>query len=682
VAVSPGARSVAAGTAGPPAAATAGAGSKLPVSKVELADVGLEASSLDRTTDPCVDFYQFACGGWIQNNPIPADRPRWSRTGEADERTKVAIQALLDDVARSHASDPQIKKLGDFYASCLDEVAIDRAGTSAIKPLLARTRGVADAASWLTAVIELHKLGIFVVWDHRAAPDLKSSATNITYLDAGGLTLPDRDYYLRPELKDKLAGLERHARRLFELLAPPPSPSSGLDAADVVAIELELARLTRTAVEQRDLAAAYNPTDLAGLAQKARSVDWRAYFRGLGVDPSPRIVLGTPGLFAALDKLRARFKPAQWASYFTFHLLEHFAFALPKPFGGEAFELQKLLSGVEQQRDRTKRCIDLTSDALGDLIGRDYVARYVPDAAKHGATQLVDAIAAAMQAEIAGLDWMSDATKQIASAKLAKLVRMIGYPDHWRSYDYSVRRDDFAGNALRSAAFETHRRLARAGRPVDRGEWRVPAYEVDAYYDPAVNTTALPAGMLQAPFFGQDRTPVVNLGAIGLVIGHELTHGFDDQGAQFDPDGNLRRWWQDDDLAKFTAKGRCVAEQYATFEALPGRYLQGELTLGENIADLGGVKMAFQAYRALRKDAVKTYVADGFTEDQQFFLAAGQAWCGRERPAETERRLTADPHAPAKLRVYGALRNLPAFAEAFHCAAGTPMRPEQPCAVW
>jgi putative endopeptidase len=259
---------------------------------------------------------------------------------------------------------------------------------------------------------------------------------------------------------------------------------------------------------------------------------------------------------------------------------------------------------------------------------------------------------------------------------------MIGFPDRWRTYDFVIRRDDLAGNVQRSAAFAVHRELARAGKPVDRGEWQMNAYQVNAYYDPTENNTALPAGILQPPFFGADRGVAANLGGIGMVIGHELTHGFDDQGAQFDADGNLKNWWQKEDLAKFTDKSRCVADQYSTFEALPRKFIQGQLTLGENIADIGGVKMAFKAYRSLRKDAPTSHVADGFTEDQQFFLAVGQAWCARERPAETERRLTVDPHSPPKFRVYGALRNLPEFAEAFRCAPGTPMRPARTCTVW
>jgi putative endopeptidase len=645
--------------------------------KVTLADVGLEASSLDRSSDPCVDFYQFACGGWLARNDIPADRARWGRLAELDEKNKAAIKQLLEDDAKGGA-DPTAKKLGDFYASCMDEAAIEKAGTAPIKPLLDRARKVKDARSWIAALTDLHEAGITVVFGIGSGPDLKHSTQQVLQLDTGGLGLPDRDYYVQRELEDKLDAYQTHVGKMLAL-AGIPKPEGA--AADVVAVETELAKLTKTAVEKRDVPAAYNPVDLKGLGKLTRSINWKAYFKALSITPSKTIVVGTPKFFRALDGLRTRLKPSQWASYFTYHVLADTSFALPKAYDDEQFELTKLLTGQPSKAERSKRCVDATQDALGELLGQQYAAKYFPPAAKQAASLLVDAVFKVMGEQLGKLDWMSEPTRKTAQDKLAKVVRMIGYPDKPRAYDFDVKRGDFAGNELRASAFETHRVLAKAGKPVDRGEWQMYAYTVNAYYEPTENNTALPAGILQPPYFGDKRGTAANLGGIGMVIGHELTHGFDDQGAQFDADGNLKNWWQPDDKAKFDAKAQCVADQYSTFEAAPKAFVNGKLTLGEDIADLGGVKMAFRAYRALRAGQ-KPVVAEGFTEDQQFFISVAQAWCNKDRPAEIQRRLTVDPHAPPKFRVYGALRNLPEFSQAFSCAAGTPMNPAKRCSVW
>ncbi len=641
---------------------------------ITLAQAGLEASSLDRSADPCVDFYQFACGGWLASNTIPDDRARWGRLSEIDEKNKVAIRTLLEEDAKGAGADPVAKKLGDFYASCMDEAAIEKAGLVPVKGLLDKAAKVKDAKSWLAALVELHKAGISVVFEASAAPDFKHSTQEVTQLDAAGLGLPDRDYYLRGELKDKLEAYRAHVAKMLALAGVKA------DANDVIAVETELAKLTKTAVEKRDVPGAYNPVDARGLA-KLSKLDWAGYFKAMGVVPSKTIVVGTPKFFAALDGLRARLKPAQWSAYFTYHVLAETSFGLPKAFDDEQFALTKVLTGQQAQPRRSNRCIDAASEALGELLGQQYAAKYFPAGSKAAASQLVDALVKTMNDELGKTAWMTAATRQTAQAKLAKVVRMIGFPDKWRTYDFDVKRDDFAGNLLRASAFETHRVLAKSGKPVDRGEWQMNAFTVNAYYEPTENNTALPAGILQPPYFGAQRGLAANFGGIGMVIGHELTHGFDDQGAQFDGDGNLANWWTKEDKAKFDAKGQCVAEQYSTFEAAPKAFVNGKLTLGEDIADLGGVKMAFRAYRATRAGA-KPVVADGFTEDQQFFISVAQAWCNKDRPAEIQRRLTVDPHAPPKFRVYGALRNLPEFSEAFSCAAGTPMHPANTCSVW
>jgi putative endopeptidase len=649
---------------------------------VTLAEVGLEASSLDRSADPCVDFYQFTCGGWLAKNPIPADRARWGRLSELDEKNETALRAIAEEAAAGKlGTDPVSTKIGDYYAACMDEAAIEAKGTDGIKPVLALIGKTRNAKSWFKAVVELHKIGVGVVWNLGVEPDLKDSTRMALYLDSGGLGLPDRDYFFEDKFKDKLAFYTKHVAKMLELMGRPADQAT-TGAADVVAIETELARVTKTKTERRDIPKLYNPVDRKALKKTVASVDWNAYFKQLGFDPGKKIIITTPAFFKALDKLRKQFTAAQWRSYFTFHVAQDLAFTLTKKIDDQAFELAKQLTGVESQRARYKRCVDAVDQAMPELFGQPFVTRAFPGESKAAAEQMVDSIATAIGEDIDSLAWMSDATKPAARAKLAKLEKLIGFPDKWKTYDYEVKRPDFAGNVLRSRAFDLKRNRKKAGKPHDRGEWLMPAYLVNAYYNPSANNTGLPAGILQPPMFGIDRGVAVNMGGLGMVIGHELTHGFDDQGAQFDENGNLKNWWSKDDEERFKARGKCVAEQYATFEALPKQFVNGELTLGENIADLGGVKNAFRAYRNLRKAADKVYVAEGYSEDQQFFIAVGQAWCNKDRKEETLRRLTVDPHSPPRFRVYGALRNLPDFAKAFSCAAGTPMAPANRCEVW
>jgi putative endopeptidase len=560
----------------------------------------------------------------------------------------------------------------------MDVAAVERAGLTALRPLLDRALKLKDK-DWLPLLAALHQRGIPVVWRAEVRPDLKDATTSVLYLDADGLGLPDRDYYLKPELAAKLDAYRGHVARLLALAGVAKAEAA---AGDVLAIERELARLTPTAVARRARPAGATPRDLAELARRSKKLDWKAYWQALGVDPGPRVMVGTPAYVAALDGLRARFTAAQWGRYFAYHLVIDSAGALPAAFVDEAFALERALTGVTAAPARAARCIDSTDAALGGLLGPRFVAARAPAPARQAATAVVDALVGALRDELGHVDWLSAPARAAALAKLAKLTRLVGAPDAWPHDDVAIARDDFAGNRLRARAAATLRNLRQAGHPVDRRAWQLGVDAIDADYDVGTNAMTIPAGLLQPPYFAADRAVAVNLGGLGVVVGHELIHAFDDQGAQFDGDGNLASWWSKDDAAAFAARGTCVADQYDTFEAARGRFVSGRLTLGEDLADLGGVRIAFLAYRALRQGAAKTYVADGFSEDQQFFLAVGQAWCSVDRPDELERRLTVDVHAPPRFRVYGALRNLPAFADAFRCAAGTPMRPAKPCAVW
>jgi putative endopeptidase len=699
VSCAPAAQTAAPETANAPAAAPAPAAAEAPAPvyvshaapgpkadaqkvTITLADSGLEADSLDKSVQPCDDFYKFACGNWIAKHPIPADRARWSRFAEADERNENALRQILEDArAGQKGESPVMKKLGSLYGSCMDEASVEKAGITAIKPLLAKADKVKDAKSLYQALLALHLVNIEVLFSRDTEADFTDSTMNVLFLDSGGLGLPDRDYYLVDGLKEKRDAYKAHLVRVFGLLGKDAAAAEAA-ANDVMAVETSLAKVTRTAAERRDIPKMYNPVDMDGLKKLVPSIPWDEYLKSVGITPQKKIVVTTPEFFAGVEELIKTTPATQWVNYLTLRIVDGTAESLPKKFDDELFSLNQAISGVEKQRDRYKRCIDAVAAGMPEYLGQPYVQRMFPGDSKKIAQDLVSAIGNAMGADFTQLDWMSDQTKNAAKSKLSKIVPMIGFPDAWKTYDFQVDPKHYAANMLAARAFETKRQMVKAGKPYDRSEWLMGAFEVNAYYNPLANNTALPAGILQPPFFGATRSVAANLGGIGMVIGHELTHGFDDQGAQFDEQGNMRNWWQEKDLGSFSAKGQCVARQYGDVEILPGRKINGQLTLGENIADMGGVKMAFNAYRTLRNGADKTFVADGFNEDQQFFLAVAQAWCSQSREAESIRLLTIDPHSPPPARVFGSLRNLPEFANAFSCKAGQRMSPTQSCQVW
>jgi putative endopeptidase len=650
--------------------------------KVSLEEVGLESASLDRSADACTDFYQFACGGWLAANEIPADKARWGRFGEVDDRNEAALHEILEDArAGKGGDDPIMAKLGAFYGSCMDEAGIEKAGLTGIKPLLDRIGKIKDARSLTAALVDLHNVGVGVVFGAGSEGDFADSSKNVLWVDSGGLGLPDRDYYFKDDFKDKVAAYREHLVKVFELLGRD-AKKAGAAADNVMAIEVQLAEVTRDGVARRDLPKLYNPVDLAGLSKLTGKLDWKAYLTGRGNAEHAKVIVTTPEFFSKLDQMIGSVKPAAWQDYLTFHLVDGMSFALPKKFDDESFAFEQKLSGVEKQRERYKRCVDATGFALNEALAQPYITKMFPGSSKQAAIETVSSIAKAFEGEIDKLDWMSAETKAAAKVKLGKISGLIGYPDTFRSYDFAVTPDNFAANTLAGTAYEVKRQFLKAGKPYDKNEWLMPAYIVNAYYNPLANNTGLPAGILQPPFWGQSRSAAANLGGIGMVVGHELTHGFDDQGAQFDSDGNMAMWWQKSDFEKFTAKGQCVADQYSTFEVLPGKFVNGKLTLGENIADIGGIKMAFRAYRSVREGATDRTLADGFTEDQQFFLAVAQAWCSKDRDEEALQRLTTDVHSPPSWRVNGSLMNTPEFSEAFQCQDGARMKPAKRCQVW
>jgi putative endopeptidase len=642
-----------------------------------LESVGLDPLAMDSSANPCTDFYQFACGGWLAKTEIPADESRWTRSfNEMNKRNELELRRLLEAAPGAPAS----RAIGAYYAACMDEATVDALGSQPIASLLARAAIVKDVPSVVRVTTELHALGIWPLFDVAPTQDPADATRWIAALDQGGLGLPDRDYYLKEDADaQKLRDFYRgHVERMLAL-AGLPAGRAKEGAASVLRIETELAKVSKTRVERRDPKGMYNRTDFKRLRELAPAIDWTAYFDKLGIARGGDSNVTAPRFFEGAQAALKSIEPSAWRAYLEWHIVRSSAPLLSKPFVDEAFALERTLTGQAEQKPRWRRCVGATDDALGDLVGQAFVETNFAGASKSAAEAMVHAISAAFAGELDRLDWMDATTRARAHAKLDAMAYLIGYPNKWKTYDFPIDEKAYAQNALRARAFELARELRKVGGAVDREEWQMSPPTVNAYYDPQRNHMVFPAGILQPPMYDVKFAQPVNLGAIGMVVGHELTHGFDDEGSQFDAKGNLENWWEPAVNARFKEKTSCVARQYSEYEVQPGLKLNGELTLGENIADIGGIKLAFRAYRALRRDGTERVTAGGYGEDQQFFLALGQAWCAKARPEAERLRVKIDPHSPPRFRVLGPLSNLPEFAEAFSC----PSAPvEQTCSVW
>src|SRR6478736_64053 len=668
----------------PALSANVSAAPSKPVVNVTLASVGLDPLAIDRSQDPCTDFYQYACGNWLKTVQIPADEPAWSRSfNEIQKRNELELKRILEEAAKPGAADPVTQKLGAFYGACMDEAAVDKAGVQPIRALLDRAASVRDAKSLSAVVTELHAVGINPLFDTSPTQDADDATRWIANLDQGGLGLPDRDYYLRDDENSKklLAIYHDHIARML-VLAGIPEKRAAAAATDILALETELAKISKTKVERRDPKGMFNRLNRAGVAKALSAFDWDGYWKGLGFPAIQEISVTAPKFFEGLQTLVTATKPAVWQSYLKWQIVRSTASLLSKPFVDERFRMQQALTGQPELPPRWRRCVHATDASLGDLLAQPYVKDHFPGDSKQSAQTMVSAISAAMGSDLDALDWMDPETRTRAHEKLASLAYLVGYPEKWKVYDFPVDAKSYAQNVLRSHNYELKRELAKVGKAVDRSEWQMTAPTVNAYYEPQRNQMVFPAGIMQPPFYGINQGLPVNAGAIGMVVGHELTHGFDDEGSQFDAKGNLASWWTATASDKFKAKISCVEKQYSAYEALPGLHVNGALTLGENIADNGGLKLAFEAYRALRKNAKEAVVADGMTEDQQFFLGFAQSWCSVYRPDFERMVVQTNPHSPPRFRVRGPLTNTPQFAEAFSCKQGTPMHPQNTCSVW
>ncbi|MEM1024834.1 MAG: M13 family metallopeptidase [Myxococcota bacterium] len=677
---SPGALSVLLAACAGPKASAPEAAAESEVQTLALADVGLSETALDATIDPCQDFYAFACGGWIEQTEIPSDRSRWVRSFSViNEENQAYLKTVLEAFRTEPGEDPVGQRLGAFYRACMSEETADARGLSPIEPLLQKANGLRTRKQVLDLVAELHAHGIWVLWDLSSTQDFKDATQVIGYLDQNGLGLPDRDYYFDEDKAEIREAYVAHIAKMFELTGARAKTAAS-DAKKVMSLETRLADASLDRTSRRDPNKLYHRLNRDGVEESFARIDWDRYFGALGQADLQDINVTHVPFFERVNELMAKTKPSQLRSYFRWHVLRATASTLSAAFDNEAFAFKKVLTGAQEQLPRWKRCIDATDSALGELLGQPYVAARFAGDSREAATRYVKAIGEAFRANLDQLDWMDADTRTRAEEKLDKVAYLIGYPSEWENYEFEIG-EVYASNALAARRWSIADNLAKIGQPVDREEWFISPPTVNAYYSPLRNQMVFPAGILQHPFYDVDSGVAANLGAMGMVVGHELTHGFDDKGSLFDANGNLEMWYEPETREAFEGRTQCVADQYAGYEPLPGLNLNGKLTLGENIADMGGVKLAFQAYRALRADA-QPIVASGYTEDQQFFISTAQIWCAKVRDAEAKLRIQTDPHSPPKYRVNGSLSNLPEFADAFQCAAGTPMAPTDRCTVW
>jgi putative endopeptidase len=644
----------------------------------------IDPTAIDHAVSPCQNFYKFACGNWIRNNPIPPDRGRWTRFDSLTELNLAKLRGILE--AAAAGTDPATRKVGDFYASCMDEAGIEAKGLAPVAPALARIDELTGAAGLPAQLAQQHQLGMRAFFSFRSTQDNADATKVIGEADQGGLGLPDRDYYLRTDEKsvELRNAYRRHVAAMFKLMGGDPAAAEH-DADLVLAIETELAKASLDRVKRRDpknLDHKLRRDELAGLAPRFA---WDDYLAAVGQGSLETLNVGWPDFFKGFDGVLAADDPAALKAYLRWHLISGAAPLLPKAFVEERFNFQgSVLSGAKEDRPRWKRCVEQTNRLLGEELGRAYVAAYFGSKTRDETLAMVRSIEASYADDITSLDWMTPDTKAKALAKLEAIANKIGYPDKWRDYSaLDIVRGDALGNVLRAQGFEFRRQLAKIGKPVDRGEWYMPPPTVNAYYSSRYNDINFPAGILQPPFYDATRDAAANYGAIGSVMGHEMTHGFDDQGRHYDGSGNLKDWWTPADASAFEARAACLVGEYGDFTAVGDLKVNGRLTLGENIADNGGVRLSYAALEKALKGAAPPPV-DGLTVPQRFFVAYAQSWCGSATEQDERRRALTDPHSPPEFRVNGVVVNQPEFAKAFSCPAGSPMAPppEKICRVW
>ncbi|AIT05501.1 peptidase M13 [Sphingomonas taxi] len=637
--------------------------------KPQLGDFGVDLTAMDRKIAPGDDFYNYVNGAWMARTEIPADKASWGGFGILRDLSDTRTRAVIEGAAANPGSDPVAAKIGDTYATFMDAAAIEAAGATPLKPYLAKIAAIRSQSDLAKAFGEATMHGIDVPVGAGIEQDLKDNTVYAVYLGQGGLGLPDRDYYLKDDAKFAEART-KYVAYIADMLRMAGQPDPQGSAQRIYDLEKQIAQVHWARAELREVEKGYNPAQVADLATSMPGFDWKAMLAAQGLGAQSRVIVGQPSALTGIAKIVAATPLPVWREYLAFHTISNAAPLLSSNFVNAQFALfGTTINGTPELKQRWKRGVDLVNGSLGEAVGQIYVQKYFPPEAKAKADELVRNLIAAMDARLAKLEWMAPETKVKARAKLAAFTPKIGYPDKFRDYTaLRVVKGDVLGNADRVAEFEYNRQLNKIGKPVDRSEWFMTPQTVNAYANPLMNEVVFPAAILQPPFFDPNADPAVNYGAIGAVIGHELSHHFDDQGRKFDPKGNFADWWTPADVQRFTALTDKVVAQYGAYEPIPGSHVNGKLTLGENMADLAGINVAYDAYKLSLKGK-KPPVLDGFTGDQRFFMGFGQVWQTKAREASIKNQLTTDPHTPGQWRAY-VVRNLDAWYPAFDVKPG------------
>jgi endothelin-converting enzyme/putative endopeptidase len=648
---------------------------------------GLDVNAMDKSADPCVDFYKYTCGGWMANNPIPPDQAKWDVYAKLTQDNQRYLWGILEELAgKTTGRDATQQKIGDYFAACMDEATVEKLGSTPLQPYLRRIEGMASKSDIPRVVAELHlatgATGLFFAFGSNQ--DFADSTQVIAFAGGGGLGLPDRDYYVKDDDRSKeiRAQYLAHIARMLGLLGET-ADEAALNAGKIMVIETSLAQATLTRVDKRDPYKLFHKMDLKGLRATAPRFGWDAYLRALGLARLNTFNVTEPAFFQELDRQLAGHSLTDLKTYMRWHVTNAVAPLLSSAFANENFEFfGKTLRGVPQLKPRWKRCAILVDSQLGEALGQEFVRRAFSPELKGKALRMTRQVEDAMAKDIESLDWMGPETRKRALEKLRAIVNKIGYPDKWRDYrSVVVKRGDFFGNAERATRFEAKRDLAKIGKPLDRGEWSMTPPTVNAYFNAQMNDINFPAGVLQPPLYDPKMDDAPNYGNTGGTIGHELTHGFDDQGRQFDARGNLKDWWTPEDGDAFKTRARCIVDQYSQYTIVDDIKINGELTNGEDIADLGGLILAWMAWKV--ETAGKPLgPREGLTPEQRFFVGYAQWACENDRPENLRVKAITDPHSPGKYRVNGLVVNMPEFERAFSCQPGQPMVGAKRCRVW